>query len=220
MCSNMISQNYTASSFETHQRLQWCGHVMWCHRYPWVIPAETCTREHGYGFSAGVGVGTGRVTHGLLVLCTMLDPLSACTVLACYVALYLTCIYWFRTYFLYPLPCILAHTCRRILILSSSDPLLGMFIFRLVLHNNLNTVGSPASTAFRSASRPTAVALTPSGYASVHKFDLMDWSSLFFKTYYEKWSIRYLFINFDRIFVIHMAPMIWFATEDSLPWLL
>jgi len=39
-----------------------------------------------------------------------------------------------------------------------------MFLFRLVLHNNLKTFGSPASTAFRSASRsasrPTAVALT------------------------------------------------------------
>ena len=33
-------------------------------------------------------------------------------------------------------------------------------MFRLVLHNNLNTFGSPASTVFRSASRLTAVALT------------------------------------------------------------
>ena len=33
-------------------------------------------------------------------------------------------------------------------------------MFRLVLPNNLNTFGSPASTVFRSASRPTAVALT------------------------------------------------------------
>ena len=58
----------------------------------------------------------------------------------------------------------LAHTRRRILILSSLDPLLGMFMFRLVLHNNLNIFGSPASTvsrsAFRSAFRPAAVALT------------------------------------------------------------
>ena len=44
--------------------------------------------------------------------------------------------------------------------LSSLDPLLGMFIFRLVLHNNLKTFGSPASTAFCSVSRLTAVALT------------------------------------------------------------
>jgi len=35
-----------------------------------------------------------------------------------------------------------------------------MFIFRLVLHNNLNIFGSPASTAFHSASCPTTVALT------------------------------------------------------------
>jgi len=37
----------------------------------------------------------------------LLDLLSACTTLARYVASYLTCIYWFWTYFLYPLPCIL-----------------------------------------------------------------------------------------------------------------
>jgi len=40
------------------------------------------------------------------------------------------------------------------------DPLLGMSVIRVVLHNNLIPFGSPASTAFRSASRPTAVALT------------------------------------------------------------
>jgi len=40
------------------------------------------------------------------------------------------------------------------------DPLLGMSVIRIVLHNNLIHFGSPASTAFRSASRPTAVALT------------------------------------------------------------
>jgi len=42
------------------------------------------------------------------------------------------------------------------------DPLLGMSVIRIVLHNNLIHFGSPASTAFRSASRPTAVALTAS----------------------------------------------------------
>jgi len=51
-----------------------------------------------------------------------------------------------------------------ILILSSLDPLLGMSVIRVVLHNNLIPFGSPASTAFhsafRSVSRPTAVALT------------------------------------------------------------
>ena len=70
-------------------------------------------------------------------------------------------------YLLYPLFCILGRTCRWILILSSLDPLLGMFVIRLVLHNNLIYFGSPASTAFRSAfryvSRPTAVALTELG---------------------------------------------------------
>ena len=37
-------------------------------------------------------------------------------------------------------------------------------MFRLVLPDNLNTFGSPASTVFRSASRLTAVALTVASY--------------------------------------------------------
>ena len=66
----------------------------------------------------------------------------------------------------------LCDTCRWILILSSLDPLPGMSVIRIVLHNNLIHFGSPASTAFRSAlrsaSRPTAVALTqPSSRSSV-----------------------------------------------------
>ena len=35
-----------------------------------------------------------------------------------------------------------------------------MSVIRIVLHNNLIHFGSPASTTFRSASHPTAVALT------------------------------------------------------------
>ena len=55
---------------------------------------------------------------------------------------------------------IISYISPWILILSSLDPLLGMSVIRVVLHNNLILFGSPASTAFRSASRPTAVALT------------------------------------------------------------
>jgi len=45
-----------------------------------------------------------------------------------------------------------------------------MSVIRVVLHNNLIHFGSPASTAFRSASRPTAVALTEEGEAPPHCF--------------------------------------------------
>jgi len=37
------------------------------------------------------------------------------------------------------------------------------------------------------------------------KFDQIDWSHVFFKTYFEKRSIGHLFVNFNRIFVIHIA---------------
>jgi len=55
------------------------------------------------------------------------DPPSASAMLACHITWYLTRIYRFWFYSLYLLPCILAHTCRRILILSSLNPLLGMY---------------------------------------------------------------------------------------------
>jgi len=43
-------------------------------------------------------------------------------------------------------------------------------VIGIVLHNNLIHFGSPASTAFRSASRPTAVALTASTTSHVQKY--------------------------------------------------
>ena len=79
------------------------------------------------------------------------------------------------------------HTCRRILILSSLDPLLGMSVIRVVLPNNLIFFGSPASTAFCSASRPTAVALTTSSYlillhSTSSYFVLVHSTSFYFTT--------------------------------------
>jgi len=95
------------------------------------------------------------------------DLPSASAALACHVTRYLTRT---DTYLLISVLFIISVTLyispypQGILILFSSDPLLGMFMFRLVLHNNLNIFGSPASTAsrsaFRSASCLTAVALT------------------------------------------------------------
>src|SRR6266540_3454874 len=38
----------------------------------------TRTCEHGHGFSMGVGVGTGRVIHGLPMLCTKQDYPYSC----------------------------------------------------------------------------------------------------------------------------------------------
>jgi len=87
------------------------------------------------------------------------NPLPDTVVLACHVTQYLT-----RTDMYLPISVLFIISVilyispypQGILILSSLDPLLVMFMFRLVLHNNLNTFGSPASTA----SHPTAVALT------------------------------------------------------------
>ena len=96
------------------------------------------------------------------------DPPSTSAVLACHETRYLT---HTDTYFPSSVLFIISVTLyispylQEILILSSLDPLLGMFVTRLVLHNNLIHFGSPASTA----SRPTAVALTGMSCSALSK---------------------------------------------------
>ena len=48
------------------------------------------------------------------------------------------------------------------------------------------------------------------------KFDRVDWARVFFKTYFEKRSFGHLFVNFNRIFVIHIA-MYYFYTAYNSP---
>jgi 1,3-beta-glucan synthase len=48
------------------------------------------------------------------------------------------------------------------------------------------------------------------------KFERIDWNRVFFKTYYEKRSFGHLLVNFNRIFVIHIA-MFWYFTAYNCP---
>jgi 1,3-beta-glucan synthase len=48
------------------------------------------------------------------------------------------------------------------------------------------------------------------------KFDRIDWSKAFFKTYYEKRSFGHLLVNFNRIWVIHIS-LYWFYTAFNSP---
>ncbi|KAF7292772.1 Glycosyltransferase family 48 protein [Mycena indigotica] len=47
-------------------------------------------------------------------------------------------------------------------------------------------------------------------------FERVDWNRVFFKTYYEKRSFGHLLVNFNRIWVIHVA-MYWFYTSFNSP---
>jgi len=38
---------------------------------------------------------------------------------------------------------------------------------------------------------------------------------MFFKTYYEKWSIGHLFVNFNQIFVIHIVLYYFYTAYNS-----
>ena len=48
------------------------------------------------------------------------------------------------------------------------------------------------------------------------RFDRIDWNRAFFKTYYEKRSFGHVLVNFNRIWVIHIA-LYWFYTAYNSP---
>lgn len=48
------------------------------------------------------------------------------------------------------------------------------------------------------------------------KFDRIDWNRAFFKTYFEKRSAAHLIVNFNRIWIIHIA-IFWFYTAYNSP---
>jgi 1,3-beta-glucan synthase len=48
------------------------------------------------------------------------------------------------------------------------------------------------------------------------KFDRIDWNRAFYKTYYEKRSFGHLLVNFNRVWVIHIA-MYYFYTSYNSP---
>ncbi len=47
------------------------------------------------------------------------------------------------------------------------------------------------------------------------KFDRIDWARVFFKTYFKKRSFGHLFVNFNRIFVIHIAMYYFYMAYNS-----
>jgi 1,3-beta-glucan synthase len=47
------------------------------------------------------------------------------------------------------------------------------------------------------------------------KYDRIDWNRAFFKTYYEKRSIGHLIVNFNRIWVIHIALYYFYTAFNS-----
>ncbi|KAJ7242038.1 1,3-beta-glucan synthase [Mycena rebaudengoi] len=47
------------------------------------------------------------------------------------------------------------------------------------------------------------------------RFDRIDWNRAFFKTYYEKRSFGHLLVNFNRIWVIHIAVFFFYTAYNS-----
>jgi 1,3-beta-glucan synthase len=48
------------------------------------------------------------------------------------------------------------------------------------------------------------------------KFNRIDWNRVFFKTYFEKRSVAHLLVNFNRVWILHVA-IFWFYTAFNSP---
>src|SRR5438045_618189 len=48
------------------------------------------------------------------------------------------------------------------------------------------------------------------------KFHKIDWNRVFFKTYFERRSLAHLLVNFNRVWILHVA-MYWFYTAFNSP---
>ncbi|KAG8834634.1 1,3-beta-D-glucan synthase [Serendipita sp. 399] len=70
-------------------------------------------------------------------------------------------------------------------------------IARIVMHDKTRLVDIPPAQRFM-------------------KFDRIDWNRAFFKTYFEKRSAAHLLVNFNRVWVIHVA-VFWFYTAFNSP---
>ncbi|KAM6501060.1 1,3-beta-glucan synthase [Amanita muscaria] len=69
-------------------------------------------------------------------------------------------------------------------------------IYRIVLNDKTRLIDLPPSQRFM-------------------KFDRIDWKRVFFKTYYEKRSFGHLLVNFNRIWVIHIAVYYFYTAFNS-----
>ncbi|CAK5263450.1 unnamed protein product [Mycena citricolor] len=69
-------------------------------------------------------------------------------------------------------------------------------IARIVLQDNTRLVDLPPAQRFM-------------------RFDRIDWNRAFFKTYYEKRSFGHLLVNFNRIWVIHIALYFFYTAYNS-----
>jgi 1,3-beta-glucan synthase len=83
-----------------------------------------------------------------------------------------------------------------------------------VLNDNVSPPPQPHQTDTNPISQQTRlVDLTPS--QRIMKFDRTQWSRAFFKTYYEKRSFGRWLVNFNRVWVIHIAVYRFYTSYNS-----
>jgi 1,3-beta-glucan synthase len=88
-------------------------------------------------------------------------------------------------------------------------------IARMVLNDNVSPPPQTGRTyAYSAFTQTRLVDLAPS--QRFMKFERIQWDRAFFKTYYEKRSFGHWLVNFNRIWVIHVA-VYWFYTAYDSP---
>src|SRR6266403_67262 len=86
---------------------------------------------------------------------------------------------------------------------------------RIVLHDNASSLKLALPDLFLIHRFQTRLVDVPPAQRFM-KFGRIDWGRVFFKTYYEKRSAAHLLVNFNRVWVLHVA-VYWFYTAFNSP---
>jgi 1,3-beta-glucan synthase len=86
---------------------------------------------------------------------------------------------------------------------------------RIVLQDNVSFIKLALADLFLIHRFQTRLVDVPPAQRFM-KFSRIDWGRVFFKTYYEKRSAAHLLVNFNRVWVLHVA-VYWFYTAFNSP---
>ena len=87
-------------------------------------------------------------------------------------------------------------------------------IARIVLSDGVCSVSATPLTVLICLLQKRLVDLPPS--QRYMQFSKIDWNKVFFKTYFEKRSAAHLLVNFNRIWILHVA-LFWYYTAFNSP---
>jgi 1,3-beta-glucan synthase len=85
---------------------------------------------------------------------------------------------------------------------------------RIVLSDNVRAILTSYFVLLNISPKTRLVDVSPP--QRYMKFNRIDWNRVFFKTYFEKRSVAHLLVNFNRVWILHVA-IFWFYTAFNSP---